>query len=60
MKLKPACTLRFSHYDQVVQAATDGNGVAIGCNPHNARHLREGLLVAPLGCEAILLIQNLA
>jgi LysR family transcriptional regulator, glycine cleavage system transcriptional activator len=47
--LKPAGTLRFSHYDQVVQAATDGNGVAIGCNPHNARHLREGLLVAPLG-----------
>lgn len=50
--LKPAGTLRFSHYDQVVQAAIDGSGVAIGRNPHNARHLREGLLVAPLGCEA--------
>jgi LysR family transcriptional regulator, glycine cleavage system transcriptional activator len=50
--LKPASTLRFSHYDQVVQAATDGSGVAIGRNPHNARHLREGLLVAPLGCAA--------
>jgi LysR family transcriptional regulator, glycine cleavage system transcriptional activator len=50
--LKPAGTLRFSHYDQVVQAAIDGSGVAIGRNPHNARHLREGLLVAPFGCEA--------
>jgi DNA-binding transcriptional LysR family regulator len=52
--LKPAGTLRFSHYDQVVQAAIDGSGVAIGRKPHNARHLREGLLVAPLGREAVL------
>jgi LysR family glycine cleavage system transcriptional activator len=50
--LKPAGTLRFSHYDQVVQAAIDGSGVAIGRNAHNARHLREGLLVAPFGGEA--------
>jgi DNA-binding transcriptional LysR family regulator len=50
--LKPAGTLRFSHYDQVVQAAIDGSGVAIGRNPHNARHLREGLLVEPFGREA--------
>jgi len=49
-----AGTLRFSHYDQVVQAAIDGSGVAIGRNPHNARHLREGQLVAPLGNEAML------
>jgi DNA-binding transcriptional LysR family regulator len=40
--LKPAGTLRFSHYDQVVQAAIDGSGVAIGRNPHNARHLPRG------------------
>jgi LysR family transcriptional regulator, glycine cleavage system transcriptional activator len=53
-ELKPAGTLRFSHYDQVVQAAIDGSGVAIGRNPHNARHLREGLLVAPFGNEAML------
>jgi len=52
--LKPAGTLRFSHYDQVVQAAIDGSGVAIGRNPHNARHLRDGLLVAPLGREAVI------
>jgi LysR family glycine cleavage system transcriptional activator len=52
--LKPAGTLRFSHYDQVVQAAIDGSGVAIGRNPHNAAQLRDGLLVAPLGREAVL------
>jgi len=50
--LKPAGTLRFSHYDQVIQAAIDGSGVAIGRNPHNTRHFREGQLVAPLGNEA--------
>ena len=52
--LKSAGTLRFSHYDQVVQAAIDGSGVAIGRNTHCARHLREGLLVAPFGRQATL------
>ena len=52
--LRPAGTLRFSHYDQVVQAAIGGSGVAIGRNPHNARHLREGLLVAPFGRKVTL------
>jgi DNA-binding transcriptional LysR family regulator len=52
--LKPAGTLRFSHYDQVIQAAIDGSGVAIGRKPHNARHLRDGVLVAPFGQEAVL------
>lgn len=47
--LEPAGSLRFSHYDQVVQAAVEGGGVAIGKRPHLARHLREGTLVAPLG-----------
>jgi DNA-binding transcriptional LysR family regulator len=50
--LKPAGTLRFSHYDQVVQAAIDGSGIAIGRTPHNIRQLRDGLLVAPLGDTA--------
>ena len=52
--LNPAGTLHFSHYDQVVQAAIDGSGVAIGRLPHTARHLRDGLLVAPFGAEAVL------
>jgi len=34
--IRPAGTLRFSHYDQVVQSAVDGNGVAIGKWPHLA------------------------
>ena len=50
--LEPAGTLRFSHYDQVVRAAIDGSGIAMGRNPHNARHLQEGLLVEPLGRQA--------
>jgi LysR family transcriptional regulator, glycine cleavage system transcriptional activator len=52
--LKPGGTLHFSHYDQVVQAAIDGSGVAIGRNPHSARYLRDGLLFAPFGREAVL------
>jgi DNA-binding transcriptional LysR family regulator len=50
--LKPAGTLRFSHYDQVLRAAIDGSGIAVGRIPHNDRHLRDGLLVAPLGAQA--------
>ncbi len=42
-------TLRFSHYDQVIQAAIGGSGVAIGKWPHLAQHLRDGAVVAPLG-----------
>lgn len=45
---KPAGSLRFSHYDQVVQAAIEGSGVAIGKKPHLARQLSESTLVAPL------------
>ena len=52
--LQPAGALHFSHYDQVIQAAIDGSGVAIGRNPHNARQLRDGSLVAPFGPEAVI------
>jgi LysR family transcriptional regulator, glycine cleavage system transcriptional activator len=52
--LKPDGTLHFSHFDLVVQAAIDGSGVAIGRKPHNARHLRDGLLIAPFGHDAVL------
>lgn len=52
--LRAAGALRFSHYDQVVRAAIDGSGVALGRMPHNARHLTDGLLVAPLAREGIL------
>lgn len=49
--VEAARTLRFSHYDQVIQAAVDGAGLAIGKWPHLAQHLREGLVRAPLGRE---------
>jgi LysR family transcriptional regulator, glycine cleavage system transcriptional activator len=45
---KPTGSLRFSHYDQVVQAAIEGSGVAIGKQPHLERQLSDGSLVAPL------------
>lgn len=48
-RVKPAGMLHFSHYDQVIQAALEGSGVAIGKRPHLTRHLREGLLCAPFG-----------
>jgi LysR family glycine cleavage system transcriptional activator len=48
-RLKTAGWLRFSHYDQVIEAARKGIGVAVGKWPHLSDHLREGVLVAPLG-----------
>jgi LysR family glycine cleavage system transcriptional activator len=47
--LKPSGTLHFSHYDQLVQAAVDGQGVALGRLPLLRQILREGRLVAPFG-----------
>jgi DNA-binding transcriptional LysR family regulator len=47
--VKPAGEMRFSHYDQVIQSAIEGSGVAIGKTPHLTRHLRDGVLCAPLG-----------
>jgi LysR family transcriptional regulator, glycine cleavage system transcriptional activator len=44
---EPAGKLHFSHYDQLIQAAIDGHGVALGRNPLLSRILREGRLVAP-------------
>ena len=45
--LKPAGSLRFKLYDQVIQAAVGGQGVALGRIPMIAEHLRDGRLVAP-------------
>ena len=45
----PMGTLSFSHYDQVLRAALDGNGVALGRLPLVSAHLREGTLEAPFG-----------
>jgi len=45
--LKPAGALHFSHYDQLVQAALNGQGVALGRTPLLRDLLRAGRLVAP-------------
>jgi DNA-binding transcriptional LysR family regulator len=45
--LKPAGSLRFKLYDQVIQSAVGGQGVALGRVPLIAEHLRDGRLVAP-------------
>jgi DNA-binding transcriptional LysR family regulator len=46
-ELKPAGALHFSHYDQLIQAAINGQGVALGRVPLLREQLRSGLLVAP-------------
>ncbi len=46
-RLRPAGALRFDQYDQLIQAAIDGQGVALGVAPLVKRHIREGRLVAP-------------
>ena len=47
-KFKPAGALHFSQYDQVIQAAIDGHGVALGTSPLVRRLVSEGRLVVPL------------
>lgn len=46
--LKPAGSLRFSQYDQAIQAAIDGQGVALGTSPLVRQLVRQGKLIAPL------------
>jgi DNA-binding transcriptional LysR family regulator len=46
-QLKPAGSLRFSLYDQVIQAALQGQGVALGRLPVISELLERGQLVAP-------------
>jgi len=44
---EPAGKLHFSHYDQLIQAAIDGHGVALGRHPLLEQLLHERKLVAP-------------
>jgi DNA-binding transcriptional LysR family regulator len=51
MRLKPlplSSGLRFSHYDQVMQAAIGGQGFALGRSPLVRQLIKQGQLVAPL------------
>jgi LysR family glycine cleavage system transcriptional activator len=47
--VKPAGMLRFSHYDQMIRAALDGHGIALGRSPLVDGWVREGRLVLPFG-----------
>lgn len=46
-RMKTVGSLRFSHYDQLIQAAIDGQGVALAIGPLVRRHLARRRLVAP-------------
>lgn len=46
-ELSPAGSLRFNHFDQVMQAALDGQGIALGRVPLIDSLLTQGRLVAP-------------
>lgn len=45
--LQAAGSLQFNQYDQLINAALEGQGVALGVSPLVRRHLRQGRLVAP-------------
>lgn len=52
-KIVPAGRQRFAHYDQVVEAALAGSGVAIGKWPHLVEKLQDGSLRPPFGPGAV-------
>ena len=47
--VKGAGALHFSHYDQLIRAAVDGQGIALGRMPLVDRFLRTGELIRPFG-----------
>ena len=47
--VKPAGALHFSHYDQLIQAALEGQGIALGRSPLVDRWVKQGKLVLPFG-----------
>ena len=50
--LKPAGSVTFSHYDQAISAAVEGEGVAIGRTAHVKRLVKQGRLVPLFGSVA--------
>lgn len=49
----PARELHFSHYDQMIQAAVNGQGVALGLDPLVRDLVREGKLAMPFKKAAV-------
>ena len=52
-RTEPASTLQFPQYDQLVSAAIEGSGVGIAVLPHTAEYLRQSVLCAPFGMDAV-------
>ena len=51
--VETAGALRFNQYDQIIQAAVDGQGIALGRSPLIRRLIKQGKLVAPFGRRAV-------
>jgi LysR family transcriptional regulator, glycine cleavage system transcriptional activator len=51
--LQPAGALYFNHYDQMIQAAIQGQGVALGISSLVHELLQDGLLVAPFSTPVV-------
>ena len=47
--VKPAGMLRFSHYDQLIQAAIEGQGIALGRTRFVDKWVKLGKLILPFG-----------
>jgi DNA-binding transcriptional LysR family regulator len=47
--VKPAGMLRFSHYDQLMQAAIEGQGIALGRSRFVDKWVKQGKLMLPFG-----------
>jgi len=47
--VKPSGMLRFSHYDQLMQAAIEGQGIALGRSRFVAKWVKQGKLILPFG-----------
>ena len=47
--VKPSGTLRFSHYDQLIQAAIGGQGIALGRTRFVDKWVKLGKLILPFG-----------
>jgi DNA-binding transcriptional LysR family regulator len=47
--VRPAGMLRFSHYDQLIQAAIEGQGIALGRSRFVAKWVKLGKLILPFG-----------
>jgi DNA-binding transcriptional LysR family regulator len=62
-ELKPAGALHFSQYEQMIQAAVSGHGVALGRQPLVNDLIQSGALVAPfrqtvVGSRAYFIIRS--